>query len=228
DQGAVRLADVPKLTSTGLPCSLTPGPAPTAATLTVRASGLVLSNDHSGYMGRPPLDTTGTGPAFTHNWSDETALQGEKLALARKARRIYYPIDAPCPIPGAASGTQGAFTIDCYAGFPILVDPLSPGPALRLRAGATLISTAGVAVGTPSDALPERGTTLTLVTSSGLSPTFRAPLSGGALPSNLAVVDPTGFSGHDQEAVRFYVPYADDQVIEFTAAGSASQVTSLR
>ncbi|HYS80009.1 MAG TPA: hypothetical protein VEM76_04835 [Anaeromyxobacteraceae bacterium] len=37
-----------------------------------------------------------------------------------------------------------------------------------------------------------------------------------------------GFSGHDNEGVRFYVPYADDQVIEFSADGTATGVTSLR
>ena len=206
-----------------------PEGVPVPATLTVRASGLVLVNDQSGYRGRPELAAATTDPPFTAAWSKESDLQGEGLALARKARRIFYPIDPPCPIPGALAGTQAANTAGCYVGFPAsLVDPLSPGPALRLRAGRTLLSAAGVTDGKASDAPLARDTTLTFVTSSGLIPTSRAPVSGGALPSGIAVVDPTGFSGHEQEAVRFYVPYADDQVLEFTAAGSTSQVTSLR
>ncbi len=118
----------------------------------------------------------------------------------------------------------------CY-GYPVLKDPLSPGPALRLRPGLTFIAAAGVTPGLPAIA---RDTTLTFATSAGLIVTSRRPAVGGALPANLAVVDRTArvastdFSGHDNEGVRFYVPYADDQLIEFSADGTATGVTSLR
>jgi hypothetical protein len=236
--GAVQLTE----TNPAAPCL--PSPAvgaddpTTPATLTVRASELVLVNDHSGYMGRPALDQP-----FVHAWLlDETTLAAtdpvsEKLALARKARRIFYPINSPCPVPGAAAGSQGAQSTGCYGyfGFPpstsVLNNPLSPGPALRLRPGLTFISAVGV---TPGPAVLARDTTLTFATSSGLIVTSRRPGSGGALPANLAVVDRTArvastdFSGHHDEPVRFYVPYADDQVIEFSADGTATGVTSLR
>ena len=220
DAGAVLLETVPRC----LPEAA--GAVPVRATLTVRASGLVLVNDHSGYMGRPVINQT-----FTHAWLEESTLEGaadpatlEQLALARKARRIYYPINSPCPIPGAtdALGTQIS---GCYLGYPpSLKDPLSPGPALRLRPAFVPIPP----VVTPGTAVPARDTTLTFATSAGLIVTSRRPAVGGALPSNMAVVDPTSFKGHENESVRFYVPYADDQVAEFTAAGTATQVTSLR
>ncbi len=235
DKGAARLVDVPRFPSSGLPC-LTLGATPTFATLTVRASGLVLVNDHSGYMGRPVLDQP-----FVHAWLLAESTLGdkdpvsEKLALARKARRVFYPINSPCPVPGAAAGSQGAQSTGCYGyvGFPpnssVLNNPLSPGPALRLRPGLTFIAATGVTPGQPSIA---RDTTLSFATSAGLIITSRRPAVGGALPANLAVVDRTdttkGFSGHDNEGVRFYVPYADDQVIEFSADGTATGVTSLR
>jgi hypothetical protein len=232
--GAVQLAGVPvDASGNACPAGAT-GATPVPATMTVRASGLVLVNDRSGYMGRPELAPATTDPALTYTlaWKEESNIpadQPEVLALARKARRIFYPIDPPCPIPGALAGTQGANTAGCYVGFPDgLADPLSPGPALRLRPGSTLLSAAGVADGKASVAPLARDTTLTFVTSSGLIPTSRVPASGGALPAGIAVVDPTSFPGHEQEAVRFYVPYADDQVLEFTAAGSTGQVTSLR
>ena len=237
--GAVELAGAPPCLLTALTAA---GNNPVPATLTVRASGLVLVNDHSGYMGRPVLDQP-----FVHAWLDESTLEAatdpasvEKLALARKARRIFYPINSPCPVPGAAAGSQGAQSTGCYGyvGYPpiatlavpvppVLNNPLSPGPALRLRPGLTFIAAAGVTPGPLA-----RDTTLTFVTSAGLVVTSRRPAVGGALPANLAVVDrtpkDTGFTGHDNEGVRFYVPYADDQVIEFSADGSVTGVTSLR
>ena len=184
--------------------------------MTVRASGLVLVNNHSGYMGRPVIDET-----FTLDWRDESALGAatdpasvEKLALARKARRIFYPSAPRARSRGRPRARRVRISIGCYDGFPRLADPLSPGPALRLRPGYSFIAAAGVIPGTPAVA---RDTTLTFVTSSGFIPTSRQPTTGGALPSGVAVVDLSLLDAHKDDAVRFYVPYADDQVFEFTA-----------
>jgi len=212
---------------------------PAAATITVRASGMVLSNLKLGYLGRPVISRPSDDPATTTSsvsWS--STLDGptapatrdaqEAQAVARKARRQFYPSDAPCPISGAAAGTEGALASGCYgAGLKRLRDPLAPGPIIRFRVGLS-----------PSDAvgLPVRGDSIVFVTQAGLSHTFRKPSTGGAgaggaIAFDRTALDPAGkakaqFAGHENDPIFFFEPYLDDQVLVFSPSQSA--VTSVR
>ena len=212
---------------------------PAAATITVRASGMVLSNLKLGYLGRPVISRPSDDPAattFSVSWS--SALDGptapttrdaqEAQAVARKARRQFYPSDPPCPIAGAAADTEGAQVPGCYgSGMKRLTDPLAPGPIIRFRVGLS-----------PSDAvgLPVRGDSIVFVTQAGLSHTFRKPSTGGAgaggaIAFDRTALDPAGkakaqFAGHENDPIFFFEPYLDDQVLVFSPSQSA--VTSVR
>ena len=236
--GAVQLA----LTASGTPvlpvCTALPAGA---ATLTVRASGMVLSNLKLGYLGRPVISRPSDDPAattFAVAWS--SAVDGptaptpttrdalESRAVARKARRRFYPSDPPCPIAGAAAGTEGGLASGCYgSGMKRLRDPLAPGPIIRFRVGLS-----------PSDAvgLPVRGDSIVFVTQAGLSHTFRKPSTGGAgaggaIAFDRTALDPAGkakaqFAGQENDPIFFFEPYLDDQVLVFSPSQSA--VTSVR
>jgi hypothetical protein len=235
--GAVRLNPPDPL---GVTCRVdqlpAPGP-PSDATITVRSSGMVLSNLKLGYLGRPVLSRPSDDPAattFSVSWS--SALDGptapatrdaqEAQAVARKARRRFYPSDPPCPI--AAAGTEGGLASGCYgSGMKRLTDPLAPGPIIRFRVGLS-----------PSDAvgLPVRGDSIVLVTQAGLSQTFRKPSTGGAgaggaIAFDRTALDPAGkakaqFAGQENDPILFFEPYLDDQVLVFSPSQSA--VTSVR
>jgi len=209
-------------------------------TLTVRASGMVLSNPKLGYLGRPVISRPNDDPAATFSVSWSSALDGptapatrdaqEAQAVARKARRQFYPSDPPCPIAGAAADTEGAEVPGCYgSGMKRLTDPLAPGPIIRFRVGLS-----------PSDAvgLPIRGDSIVFVTQAGLSQTFRKPVTGGAgaggaIFFDRTAPDPAGnpkaqFVGHENDPIFFFVPYLDDQVMVFSPAQSSAQVSSIR
>jgi hypothetical protein len=228
--------------SPGVTCTaaqiLTAGP-PLDVTLTVLASGMVLSNAKLGYLGRPGIGRTAdrNDGAFSVAWTatadGSAASASEARAVARKARRLFYPSDPPCPISGSAAGTEGALASGCYgANLKRLADPLAPGPIIRFRVGL---------VGpTPSDpaAFPVRGDSIVFVTQAGLSQTFRRPVTGGVGPRgpiafDRTALDPTGkakpqFAGHENDPVFFFVPYLDNQVLAFSSTEAASQVTSIR
>ncbi len=216
--------------------SCVPVPAagqPLSTTVTVLAAGLVLSNEKLGYLGRPDFGRTASfDNTFAVAWSDESALapSSEALALARKARRLFYPSDGPCPIPGAQAGTESALTAGCYGtGLKRLSDPLAPGPIIRFRVGL---------VGpNPADAtsFPPRGAGILFNTQAGLSRTLRKPISGGggAQPGGVVTFDRTApgtaqFAGHENDPVDFFVPYLDDQVVFFSPTQSSSDVVSIR
>jgi hypothetical protein len=204
-----------------------------ATTITLRAAGLVLANDRLGYLGRPGIGTT-TDPedqVFAVAWSDETALAQdttdpiapERLAIARKARRLYYPSDGPCPILGATAGSQGTLQVGCYTGFPRLSEPLAPGPIIRFRIGVVPPTAPDPANPTPPLV---RGAGVVFTTQPGLSATFRSPNTGGALPAGVFSYDRTSLSGHQDDPIRFFVPYLDDLVLFFSPSeSSGSQVT---
>jgi hypothetical protein len=238
--GAVQIAP----TASGTPvlpvCTAAQLPAAGAAsetTITVRASGLVLSNLKLGYLGRPEIARTADASenAFSVAWSSAadgaTSPAGEARSVARKARRLFYPPDGPCPIPNATAGTEEALATGCYGtGRKRITDPLAPGPIIRFRVGL---------VGNPSaPALPPRGTSIGFTTLAGFAQTFRKPIVGGAgagaaISFDRTARDPAGnvkpqFAGNQNDPIFFFAPYQDDQVAVFSPSQSAAQVTSVR
>ena len=201
-----------------LPC---PGVLPVAGVgvppplrLTVRAAELVLTSTKLGLIGRPSLnlspgDDTG---AFRFEWQDESPLSGTDLIRVRKARRHFYPSDPAC-----ASLAPG-----CYSGLPWLKDPLDPGPVLAFKVGLFDSPAA------PSEATLPRGAYIQLGTRSGIVPSSRKPVTGGTVPGNAVPYDKTGIAGHENDPVHFYVPFLDDQVIDFSSAESSAVVKTIR
>jgi hypothetical protein len=194
-------------------------PAETGGKITVSVPGWVLSGTQLGYLGRPEVDVP-----FTLAPRDETGLTGEDLAIARKVRRLYYPPEGGCPrnVPG----NRAAQTVGCIAGYPAMFDPLQPGFALRFTLG--LVAPVAPDAGTPSVPQPPPGTGVVFSTQRGVTPTQRHPSIGGALPQGIVPYDRTAFPGHENEAIRFYVPYADDQVMAFTTSDASANVASIR
>ena len=239
--GALQL-DASAIACPGVPAAA----ASTATTVTVRASGLVFASLKLGYLGRPAIarTTDRTENVFSVAWTgtadvstpsvNPPRLQQERRAIERKARRRFYPSDGPCPISTNA-GTEGALASGCYGtGRKRLKDPVAPGPVIRFRVGV---------VGPPLavDAVPvlPRDATIVFTTQTGLSQVFRRPVLGGAGPGNVLAFDytkpdPTGnpkppqFSGHQNDAITFFVPYLDDQVVTFSTVQNAAEVTSIR
>jgi hypothetical protein len=203
DGGALRLAPLPLACRDVLPL------APQPIRLTVRAAGLVLTSSKLGLIGRPALNRTAGDDAgvFRFEWQDESTLSGIDLIRVRKARRRFYPADPPCAslVPG------------CYAGLPWLADPLAPGPAIAFKVGLSDPS---------SD--PPRGAYIQLDTRSGIVPASRKPASGGTVPGGPLFYDKTGIAGHENDPVHFYVPYLDDQLIDFSPAEPSGSVKTIR
>jgi hypothetical protein len=215
------------------PCGT--GQLVTSVILTVRASGVVVTRGPAGaprteYAGRPPpFDAQNTPVPFKFAWQEEhpeqvttgaAPLDAETLALARKARRVHYPIAPPCP----ASTSPG-----CYTNFGWLADPLAPGPVLAFQVGLVDIDANGAVVGPSApNARPARDTQITFSTGTGFVQSSRRPIAAGVLPRGLAVVDRTKFKGHENEAVRIYATYLDDALISFMPTDVAGLVHTIR
>lgn len=170
--------------------------------VTVRAGGLVLTSNQLGYLGRPTFDQ-----AFTVAHQDEKTLTGEALVLSRKARRSFYPVESPCAPGGGQAAVPG-----CYAGFPLVADPLAPGPAIAFRVGVkpTLDTTdPAVLQRVPRDAR------IIVQSSTGIVPGTMLPINGGVLPTRLLSYDATGVAGHENDPVGIFALYGDDQLLEF-------------
>ena len=235
--------------------SLAPGcvPVPAVAsgqlflptTISIRVPGLLLTSVTLGYLGRPAISRTNDQSAiqsdtFGFSWRDERALAAqqttnplarEQVAIARKARRLFYSSDEPCPIAGSGGGSEGALSVGCYGSeLKRLADPLAPGPVVRFRVGLTGPN--------PSDpgSFPARGAGINFNTQIGLVQTSRRPISGGAQPAGILFFDRTTparigtpqYSGHQNDPTFFFVPYGDDQVLLFSPSQSASESTSIR
>ncbi|HET9595728.1 MAG TPA: hypothetical protein VFP65_09120 [Anaeromyxobacteraceae bacterium] len=221
--GALRLAPI-----TGTPppapaldpnCLLRVTGAETGGRVAVFAAGWVLSGAQLGYLGRPEVDVP-----FTLAPRDETGLSAEDAAIARKVRRLYYPPEGGCP--RNAPGTRAAQAVGCYLGFPAMFDPLEPGFALRFTLGLLPpASTPGAPV--PPGAQTQFGAAIFFATTRGITSTQRHPSIGGALPQRAVPYDRTVL-GHVDESIRFYVPYADDQVLAFTPLDASANVASIR
>jgi hypothetical protein len=167
---------------------------------------------------------------FLAQHQDETALTGEALAVARKLRRRFYPVEGPCaPAAGGTVPAQG-----CYVGYPLLADPLAPGPALAFRVG--LVNPALPAGSPPVDPVAEpavlqtiaRGARIVLRTQSGMTPASFKPPSGGVRPTAIIAYDKTSLPGHENDATRFYAAYLDDQMIDFSPSLSGGDLRPLR
>lgn len=173
-------------------------------TVTVRAREFILVSAKHGYFGRPSK-----GIEFSAAWKDETGLTGEELSLARKARRLFYPSDAPCrysEVPEKKCRFGGDLVVEPTA-------PIAPGPVLRFTvgfAGTTVVRGAGIA----------------FETLSGLAPTMRAPSGSFAFPTDVIFFE--GVAGADQRPFRFYAPFVDNQVIGFHSDESMAGVDALR
>ncbi|HZZ84674.1 MAG TPA: hypothetical protein VFE30_09065 [Anaeromyxobacteraceae bacterium] len=167
---------------------------------TLRAGGLVLTGTVTGYAGRPQA-----GQRYALAWSpvDHDATPSSARALARKARRFYYPSDPRCP-------SQSYCTVYTW-----WTDPLAPGPAIAFRAG--FLGTGAI----------NQDTSLVITTQSGLTPAGRRPTLSGALPRAGVAFD-RGQVGRSDQGMRFYVPFADDQLLAFSPGESPGDVVVIR
>jgi hypothetical protein len=191
----------------GTPSSLAACPAEFTANVDVRAGGLILIGASTGYAGRPEL---GTG--FSLQWQDEaplaTACDGgdragcERLSLARKARRKYYPAYPVCP------------AANCYAYWPGLVDPITAGPALAFTVGLLGGDVGGV----------ERDSAILFSTQSGIQPLRREPVDTSVptsvIPLDVSSLPPPG--GQQDRGVAFYSTFFGGTLFEFTPGSSGT------
>ncbi|ACG72900.1 conserved hypothetical protein [Anaeromyxobacter sp. K] len=147
----------------------------------------------------------------------------ERLVLARKARRIHH-LSETC-----TSGSDASDTADCLEAFPAdrYPFPRANGPVIAFRAGVRR------ATSRPAEAT-QRGLALTLTTRSGLSPASRgdpSPSSSDSVsataPMGAATFDRSGWSGHEADGYRFYVPYLDGHLIDFSPSEGSSETEEL-
>ncbi len=207
------LSQLPAPSCSGASCVA----VPVTTLVTVRASGLLLTSQGLGYAGRPTFDAP-----YALQWAPETNLAGEALSLVRKARRRFYPTDPPCPSVGQ---------LGCYAGYPWLADPLAPGPLVAFKVGLVAQGAPDIPLDSTDPAVLAgipREAAIPFSTQSGVNPTFRRPGSGGAGPGRMLGYDRSGFAGHENDPIRAFVPFLDDQLISFSPSESLGDVTSLR
>ena len=194
----------------GTPSGLTACPPEFTATVDVRTGGLVLIGASTGYAGRPEL---GTG--FSLQWQDEAPLVSacdsgdrtgcERLSLARKARRKYYPTYAICP----------ADNPNCrFAYWPQLVDPITTGPALAFTVGLIGGDVSGV----------ERDSAILFSTQSGIQPLRREPVDTSVptsvIPLDVSSLPPPG--GQQDRGVAFYSTFFGGTLFEFTPGSTGT------
>lgn len=192
--------------------------------VTIGSSEYVLAGSVTGYAGRPTK-----GVKFSLGWADEEPLlaacpllrdpppsplpacdptcraQCEGLVLARKARRIAYPADPPCP-----GGTK------CYAGYPDMIDPLQAGPVLQFT--LDIDESAGVLA---------RGAKLAFSTQSGITEMSRRPslLSQG---TSAISFDKSRYAGKEGLGTVFYVTYLGDLLFELPPGDAAATAGTIR
>ncbi len=192
----------------------------------VRSSGLVLVGSNTGYAGRPPLLTKADMDAgqqaskrFNLAWQDESALSGEALFLARKARRFFYPNDI------FASGNAANYPESGG-------DPLNPGVALGFIVGPMC---ADEPPGTGRQSICPlarmgdllRSSTLTFTTRSGILPSYRASVPS-SLPSSAIWFDRSYFPDGGNDGSVFYVTYREDSVLVGIPGQTLNISTTLR
>jgi hypothetical protein len=171
----------------------------------VRAGGLILSGQTTGYAGRPFLDVN-----YEFAWADETGLSGEALVLARKARRFYYP---------------SAYPARPYLAYPDMDDPMQPGPALAFRAGRYCLATVpGCDVATSP---PARDAGVSFFTQSGVVALSRRPTStsGGTAVTSF---DKSIFPGQEYVGRAFYATFTGDLLMMIPPGLDVGQTISIR
>lgn len=212
------------------------------ATVTVRTVGLVLYGLGTGYAGRPRL-----GERYALSYQGEDGLDCpalptagcdkvcraaacEALVLSRKARRVFY-LDDVCPSgtfpPVCDPDTGECVSSDPCVGYgfgdPRLDYPHPVGPVVAFWVGTIPIETeSGWDHGLTAGAF------MRFTTSSGLGPTSRRPASGAAFPSGVVSHDRSTLPGREEDGIRFYVSYPDNQVMSFSPAQAASGIVIIR
>lgn len=147
---------------------------------------------------------------------DETCRAScEQLVLARKARRFYHLSDS---CTGSSTDTTG--TSDCLAAFPreTYPFPLADGPVIAFRVGIQRPEVDGaVDVDAPLERLE---TFASIGVRSGIEPSYRSTPDGAAgspvLPLGVAAFDRSTWDGKEAEGYRFFVPYVDGHVLDFS------------
>jgi hypothetical protein len=222
-----------------------------AATVTFRASAMLLTGSASGYAGRPPviLDPVGA-PLFRFEYEDEDALacpvrpelawppptcdaacraQCERLALARKARRFTYVTSSL----DCSSWPNRVDKGDCQATWRHLSWPITTGPVLAFRLGL-FRRDLDPASATAPNTYTARDSALQIATASGVSTSSRVPRSGvtaygAALPTGLTVFDrSTSATADRRDGMRVYASFPANAVIDFSPSNGAGDVTTIR
>jgi hypothetical protein len=80
---------------------------------------------------------------------------------------------------------------------------------------------------------PKPGSRLEFATTSGMLTTSRRPILnnsvvGAAMPTDAVVFDRSTLLDHEDDGLRFYVSYPDNQVLVFSPAAAASDIKLIR
>jgi hypothetical protein len=163
-----------------------------------------------------PEQVTATTPAVACDATCRSSC--EALLLARKARRIYHVSDK----------CEAVNDVECGATWRGYNFPLADGPVMAFRIGLANLGTLQPDARQPFRH-PDGVLTLTVTTRSGISLASRSPSNLGgspAYPQGVATFDKSPFNAG--AGYRFYVPYADGHVLDFTPAASSSSPTVIR
>lgn len=183
----------------------------------IRASGLVLVGDRSGYAGRPEF-----GVRYDFKWAEESGLTGEALALARKARRFYYPGESPCLRNGVPSPCLG---------YPEITDPLAAGQVIGFRPGVACPDPTKTGAWLDCENDPTqpllRGSTILASTADGVSPMYRVP-SSASLGNDAVALDKSVLPGLESEGTVIYLSYDGDLVFEVLPGAFVTVSKTLR
>jgi hypothetical protein len=148
----------------------------------------------------------------------------ERLVLARRSRRIYHVSDQCSTSPDDATcrETWSGVDADGNALYPF---PRANGPVFAFRLGYRGSQAEG-------DQLPADDRTLwadlrlmqvSFTTRNGLAPSYRIPTTSSSttasvLPLGVSTFDRSTIAGKEGEGYRFLVPYANEFVLDFSAA----------
>lgn len=232
--GALQLAeldadDSERQDGLGSNCAFPSAGTTSTVIITVRTSGLVLMGAGTTYGGRPAFDV-----AYSFRWQDEAPLVAlcpdspeaahrsawstnraacESLAIARRARRFYYPEEL-CSI-GQACQTNGWY--------PNFIDgnALTTGPVVEFRVGAYPVGEA-----------PAIGSYVAFNTLSGLVPMARG-MTSPTVPSAALAYDrtrvPTEFNpSAPGDVPAFYVAFVSDELVVIPPGSSAADIYVMR
>jgi hypothetical protein len=152
----------------------------------------------------------------------------EDLVLARKARRLFYLAET-CPSSLVNTGDE------CKTNYPKInsgqswITPEPKGPVLAFSVGQQTSVTLPKAI----TYRLQRGAQISFSTLAGLSPAVRRPIgstgtAGAVLPLGAAAFDRSVITGHEGEGVRFFSPYLDNLVLDWSVSTTQSDARILR